>query len=904
MYTVIFAIVTVLIAAAFVIVGLLKGKKFTWSYVALRGAAVILAAPLAVLLSWLLGHGLSGAVFGILRATGLPGQFNQLVQETPAAIDAVQALCVTLLAPVLFYVLFPVLRMILNKVAAILSRTIARVTVEPEACEEGESPKKKNKNKELRVSGSNPLGMVLGAVCGLILCVVMMAPAVGTLRVTGDLVSAVAGNGTLSTVVDATTENPATKTMRVLGGDLLYSGLTTAKVGEQKVTLTKETELLSATCRAVSATKNREIDRATAAQAVRDAGVAFDESTLLPTVAPELLSAAGGHWEKGETFCGIKKPSLGKANRIIDPMLSLMAEADSQTFRTDVDSVVEILALLVEKDMLGQLKGNASGILANKEVTTFILEELMNNDGMRPLVGSIADYGIEVFAQKLQMCQHREDLYGSMITEATGMIAAGAPASEEMVPEEPAPEVTAPENGEPAPAPESAEVESDQKEPAAVKIELTSEQTENPNQWLVEKYTALFDTYGLDVTEESIAVTADAAVLYFAEHSVTEEEMKAFFAQQTLSLKNGTTFVPDSAESVMANTLLVSSDQIHLHVENVKAEEISVEAHALAEVFSQMMSLTAEVKASGFSASNALKKMGTMLDILATTKSIGQEETKVLLTAMFQAGKMRSTVGFSVLEATQITQTMCANSGARGYTPLMESLSTTVEIVQKSSKNEKIDEHMNTLLADLTPESAAVLQAMAKPSVMEKHKVPARSAEASAELFSSMFGNLSNAKEAGMSDEEYQKEAKAATDMTNMAMNMSKSGNKQLFGAEGATGVSANEYVGNILDSKVVSKTIVETVYADGSDTPKIDPLNSQKNLKPEENQELLDALNSHWVNASEEEKASAEYRKNYIAIGAMANLEILITDGGITIPEVNEPIEGAPVEGAPVVNE
>ena len=101
----------------------------------------------------------------------------------------------------------------------------------------------------------------------------------------------------------------------------------------------------------------------------------------------------------------------------------------------------------------------------------------------------------------------------------------------------------------------------------------------------------------------------------------------------------------------------------------------------------------------------------------------------------------------------------------------------------------------------------------------------------------------------------------------------------------------------------MVSQTIVEAVYKDGAADPKVDPLNSQKNLKPEEHQELLDALNSHWADASEEEKASEEYRKNYIAIGAMVNMEIQITDGGITVP-VDEPVDGAPVEGAPTEGE
>ena len=135
------------------------------------------------------------------------------------------------------------------------------------------------------------------------------------------------------------------------------------------------------------------------------------------------------------------------------------------------------------------------------------------------------------------------------------------------------------------------------------------------------------------------------------------------------------------------------------------------------------------------------------------------------------------------------------------------------------------------------------------------------------------------------SEEEYQKEAKATTDMLNLAMSAGKSENGTTFGEGSATGKTAAELLDNVLDSKVISQTMVETVYADETtDEPVMNPLNSGKTLQEEEKQELLNAMNAKWEQSSEDEKISEDYQKKYIAIGAMMNVSIQITDAGIVI--------------------
>ena len=56
------------------------------------------------------------------------------------------------------------------------------------------------------------------------------------------------------------------------------------------------------------------------------------------------------------------------------------------------------------------------------------------------------------------------------------------------------------------------------------------------------------------------------------------------------------------------------------------------------------------------------------------------------------------------------------------------------------------------------------------------------------------------------------------------------------------------------------------------------------KTFSEEEQTEVLNALNEQWNSASEEEKSSEDYQKTYLAVGAILNIPIQITEGGVVI--------------------
>jgi hypothetical protein len=163
---------------------------------------------------------------------------------------------------------------------------------------------------------------------------------------------------------------------------------------------------------------------------------------------------------------------------------------------------------------------------------------------------------------------------------------------------------------------------------------------------------------------------------------------------------------------------------------------------------------------------------------------------------------------------------------------------------------------------------------MATPNVVKNYGVPENNAEPVANMISDTFGNLQD-----VPAEEYDKEAAAVADMMNVMMAMGSGGSNGTFGGEDSdTQLSADEYVSNVMDSKAMSKTLVDTVYAEG-DEPKVDPMNSGRNLASNERAELLESLNSKWA-ASPKDEAT---KRQIVAIAAMMNMVVEVTDAGVT---------------------
>ena len=743
MYTTIFAAVIGVIAALCIGLGVLKGYRHVWIYSALKIGAVVISAVASFLISKILFRNLIVLLLNKLIEADVLGDAGAIISEMPSAVDVVSALICMLLAPFLFWIIFGLLKKIFYFVAKLVSRALIKIPAlapvrkDPEAF--AEMSKRKQKKLALRTSGPNPIGMLLGATLGLLLFVVAMTPILGTIGIANDIVGTVAvmdDDPTLALVneiSDAADNNVMSVSVKAIGAEAAYNGLTTYKVGENKASLTKELEFVTVAGKGIFAmtdTSNK-VPKAEAAKAVKDIGDAFADTTLVPTLAAELLSAAGDSWAQGKSFHGIDKPSLDKFESVSEPLFKALADTDTVTIREDVKSITNVVASVVSHDAVEKLKnnGNVITLFEDTDLSYEIIYELLSNDRLAPMVGDITEMG----------------------------------------------------------------------------------------------FTILGDQFGADFKD------------------------------------------------------------INIDSSNIADKE--AEAHELSDVLCHMAELVGKVHDKGFDAFTLAKDFGPLLDEIDHTQLIGHNNTSIVLKGIFTSHELYSQIGLSETEASDIADSINEKSVVKGYTPLIVSVLDTIDIIKMSTdsnvSNEEMVKKVEVLLADLTTESAELLQEMTSESVMLSKGAPEKSAKPMSDMFSSAFGGLAEAKENGMSDEQYKKEAKAMTDMMNVAMNFENASSSSMFGQSSATGVEANEFVDNVFESTVISGTIIDTVYADGSNAS-VDPLQFGGRLNEADRNNTVNALNDKWNSATDEQRTDSEYQKTYVAIGALMNMNIGITDSGI----------------------
>ncbi len=814
------SIVFLVFAALFTFLGVLKGKKYTWVFSALRIVGIVLSAVLAMLLSTLVAR-FGAALVTDAVGDSLTGNMQGLLRELPSASFALTALIAMLAAPIFFWMMFPIVYNLLNIVLKLISRVLVKVLPQKvTAVGTPETKGKRVRNARLRAVGLNPIGMVLGGVCGLLLFCVSLVPLVGLTGTAYEIADAAimaSGEENVPAVVtealDASRNNAGTVVVRTLGGRALYNGLTTYRADGQTVRLAQELKLVGTATGALANAKDKDVPRADAASAIRQIEPVLKETVLLPRVGAELVDAASANWVDGKPYHGISMPSPKGYEETVKAIVQTQQDATPETFCEDMGTVVHMVAYLVEQDAMDEIKGDAMALFGNQELTEHLLYELLENPRLYVTVGSAFDIGVDRLGENLHMQTTRDALYAELCRELT----------------------------------------------AAERLPVGA--TEEDEKRVRNGYQSVMETYGIYAEREVYARAAQAS----ADKTV---DMAAWFAAEGIV----------SAETMSQKSELVTSSE--LTITPVMVQNKEAEAKTLAHALATIVDVANQASSADMDVAVLIESLGPALDDLAATETVGREKSEKIFKATLQSQKVSEKIGFSVLEASDAADTINVNSQRSSYSVQMISLSQTVQVL-RSAGTEDGEAAVEKLIQDLTPESASTLQTISTPSVMINHGVPEKSAEPVSDMVSDMFGNLSDAKEEkGMSDEQLQKETAAVNKMMTVTMNAGDS-NGSVFGEGSITGSSADEFITDVLESEVVSETIMEQVYGDG-DVAKNDPLLTERNMAENEEAELLAALNDKWTNATDEQKADTLFQKKIVSIAALMNITVEITENGV----------------------
>ncbi|MBQ7320781.1 MAG: CvpA family protein [Clostridia bacterium] len=322
---------------------------------------VMIAACFAVafFLASFLAVKLTGYADGLMQKF-MGDSLAQIETHSPSTADLIHHLPVALMAPALFVSIFFLLKWLTLIVFRVLKAIL---------------PSRSSLLFRL-------LGGVTGALSSLICVLVILLPLWGTLHVGHHTILTLSEadlkqNGSLSATVekiekvDTTLIAPATDNLTAeiftdQGSNILYDSLTKFQLQGQDVILGDEVIALSQTAAdaltfADTVSDGFEITNMTAEQesALRSLIEDVDHSDLLRNISAEWIVAIADAWQKDEAFMGIAPPAVdANIKPLVQTLLGYVASTDESKIAEDLNTFVDLLALIPQGDLSKMLTNN------------------------------------------------------------------------------------------------------------------------------------------------------------------------------------------------------------------------------------------------------------------------------------------------------------------------------------------------------------------------------------------------------------------------------------------------------------------------------------------------------------------------------------------------------------------
>lgn len=395
-----FALVCLVLLVLFAVIGLLKKSGKMLGTLAVYAGSLFGAAILARLLSGAVTKlAMNFALPKILAAMGaekLAGTLNVLSESASVIIR-------TAIAPLVFVVLFLLILLIVSIV-----------------------------KKFVRVKKAIPdapgvmarfCGLAVGMICGVLFILAFLAPLFGTLH-TLDAVLNVGkteqtevveeaeekGKGARFSAVVALTDAPVARHIYGVGGETLYTYLTTAKWNGDRVVLRDEAVAITTALDQISALSAKPVSEYGEEEvaALRSVASSVDDSVLMSHILSGVISQAADAWSRGEEHLGISFPGMeGHYGRILKAFFSVFATTDADTVGADLGSFADVFDVLVRNEMFALLDDEASGEdnfadkLTGGDMVGELYTVLDQNARMHPVKVAIADVGMNVMLGQL-----------------------------------------------------------------------------------------------------------------------------------------------------------------------------------------------------------------------------------------------------------------------------------------------------------------------------------------------------------------------------------------------------------------------------------------------------------------------------------------------------------------------
>lgn len=812
--------------------------------------------------------------------------------------EAVSHYAVMLIAPIFFTIVYIPISLVMSIIVAIIVKFV---------------PPHKKPGLLLNRLG----GAAVGLICGLLVSLVVLMPAVGTSSLVGSVDAALPEGegigeldesiGELDEVkrfdevfqfIEDAAESKAVDVFLNIGCGTVYDLFASTDFEGERVYLRNEVDILVDVLIGTEALGTDMSEYGEEQTEALDSMIdGIESSPILKNAIAGIISAASEKWAAGEPFLGAEKPDAGELfGPVVDKLFEIMSTSDSTNISADLDTVKSIFNVMIKSGLLQKEIDMQTALekLGKDGIIEELLVSVASNPRMAPLADEITKLSIRALADTIGIPESAGERYSELMADI-----------------------------------------------ATVLNESYGLDEADRKQLLVSGMGNVFDRYGVAVegvalelvvdgilgdlgrneyveandVEEFFAVYASAAAqsegsakvggysfeLLSAENSyipeiTVNEDGTVSIGDRVLKNYNATTYSDSKAYNMgraheniggaatlfsaetMVSSIVTVDDIMKFIGKYSDCEDIEAEAARVSAILSEVAAVFADIDMTEADTGELLNKLGSILDIMKDSEIFGSQTAKSILSALMQSDEIASSLGLSKSEITRFAEKMSEmadSDTSSGYAEATQAFVSTIDALTSVTDTDKTKEEKKqateTLINNITSESADMVSSMVTSSMVENLGVSAENTEAISSALTSMLGNMASFKEgeAGADASAVAKEAEAVNTILDLAMNIKgEQGGAPLFSngeAEGAMGTTADEFIDMVVNSDVVSATIQDTVFENGyADNPFGVP-----ELGEDEVAAVSDALQSYYENNG----GGDELAKKLEAIAAIINV-------------------------------
>lgn len=399
------------VVGAGVLLAALRGHRrgFIPTVISLSGVilSALVAAPLAEWLSDFPAEKAGELLFDLVSALEtLSGTFPSLNVLVVAGADA-------LISPLIFLILFGLMRGITGIVAGILLRGPFR----PRPDDTGDSMYEGDNAPWHRRHG-RLMGGMIGGICGFIVSLILLSPVVGYFSFADTLLTATdsfklkwssfgVAEEQIETVRD-TLNDPVATLLEATGGGLIFDSYAGTRLNDRRVYLRREAEACTAVvtdfASAMKLLQKPGSMTSEQRETLANLGDRINGSEAAKLLAADTLNNVAKAWLDGRPFMKLSRPAFGeRIESLMMGALEVCSESTSVCVGRDISTLLNIYLIAADNGLLSDMSyDELANSLEAEGVLDLIYNELLSNPCMVHLASKMTDMALSLMASALE----------------------------------------------------------------------------------------------------------------------------------------------------------------------------------------------------------------------------------------------------------------------------------------------------------------------------------------------------------------------------------------------------------------------------------------------------------------------------------------------------------------------